>query len=88
MTRHREWMLRASAVALGLATTRPVMAIFFATSPLTRLTHSQFFAVAMWIGFTSTVLAAEVYIRSTRSAMPVQSSAAMTGAITGVSLGA
>jgi hypothetical protein len=80
VTRHREWMLRASGVALGIATTRPVMAIFFATSPLTRLQPSEFFGLAMWIGFTATVLAAEMYIRSTRSAPRVQSSAGMTSA--------
>lgn len=66
VTQHREWMLRAIGIVLGIATTRPVMAIFFATSRMTRLRPSQFFGMAMWIGFTSTVLAAEWYIRSTR----------------------
>jgi uncharacterized membrane protein len=68
VTRHREWMLRAIGIVLGIATTRPVMAIFFATSAITSLRPFQFFGVAMWIGFTSTVLAAEWYIRSTRRA--------------------
>jgi hypothetical protein len=63
---HREWMLRAIGIVLGIATTRPVMAIFFATSSNTGLKPSQFFGIAMWIGFTSTVLAAEWYIRRTR----------------------
>ena len=63
---HREWMLRATGIVLGIATTRPVMAIFFATSSNTGLKPSQFFGIAMWIGFTSTVLAAEWYIRTTR----------------------
>jgi len=63
---HREWMLRATGIVLGIATTRPVMAIFFATSSNTGLKPSQFFGIAMWIGFTSTVLAAEWYIRRTR----------------------
>jgi hypothetical protein len=66
VTRHREWMLRAVGIVLGIATTRPVMAIFFATSPMTNLRPSEFFGIAMWIGFTSTVLAGEWYIRSTR----------------------
>jgi hypothetical protein len=66
VSRHREWMLRAVGIVLGIATTRPVMAIFFATSPMTNLRPSEFFGIAMWIGFTSTVLAAEWYIRSTR----------------------
>jgi hypothetical protein len=66
VTRHREWMLRAVGIVLGIATTRPVMAIFFATSSMTSLRPPQFFGMAMWIGFTSTVLGAEWYIRSTR----------------------
>jgi hypothetical protein len=66
VTRHREWMLRAIGIVLGIATTRPVMGIFFATSTLTSLTPSHFFGMAMWIGFTSTLLAAEWYIRRTR----------------------
>jgi predicted membrane protein DUF2306 len=67
VARHREWMLRAIAILLGIATTRPVMALFFATRKLTHLTPSQFFGVAFWIGFTSTLMAAEWYIRATRS---------------------
>jgi drug/metabolite transporter (DMT)-like permease len=33
VVRHREWILRAIAIVLGIATTRPVVAAFFATSP-------------------------------------------------------
>src|SRR5438309_3372369 len=33
----REWMTRAVAVLLGIATTRPVMGVFFATSARTHL---------------------------------------------------
>lgn len=66
MSRHREWMLRSIAIALGIATTRPVVAVFFATSRLTHLTPSQFFGTAFWIGFTSTALAGEWYVRHTR----------------------
>jgi uncharacterized membrane protein len=64
--RHREWMLRALAIALGIATTRPVVGVFFATRALTGLSPSQFFGAAFWIGFTTTVLAGEWYIRNTR----------------------
>lgn len=63
---HREWMLRSIAIALGIATTRPVVGIFFATSRLTHLTPSEFFGIAFWIGFTSTALAGEWYVRRTR----------------------
>jgi uncharacterized membrane protein len=63
---HREWMLRMVAIGLGIATTRPVVGAFFATSRLTGLTPSQFFGAAFWIGFTSTALAGEWYVRRTR----------------------
>jgi hypothetical protein len=71
--RHREWILRAIAIVLGIATTRPVVAAFFATSPFTQHTPSQFFGAAFWIGFTSTALAGEWYVRSTRHDRQIRS---------------
>jgi hypothetical protein len=62
--RHRVWMLRAVSVLLGIATTRPVMGVFFATSRLTGLTPHQFFGIAFWTGFTITWLAGEAYLRT------------------------
>jgi hypothetical protein len=63
---HREWATRMVAVALGVATTRPIMAVFFATSGLTGLTPQQFFGPAMWLGFISTFLAGETWINYAR----------------------
>jgi hypothetical protein len=63
---HREWVTRMVAIALGVATTRPIMAVFFATSRLTGLSPEQFFGPAMWLGFTATYLAGEAWIRRTR----------------------
>jgi hypothetical protein len=57
-------MTRAFAVLLGIATTRPIMGIFFATSRLTHLQPHQFFGIAFWIGFTLTWIAGEIYIRT------------------------
>lgn len=64
---HREWATRMVAIALGVATTRPIMAVFFATSRLTGLTPEQFFGPAMSLGFISTCLAGEAWIYYTRS---------------------
>jgi Predicted membrane protein (DUF2306) len=61
---HRAWMTRAFAILLGIATTRPVMGVFFATSRLTHLQPHQFFGIAFWIGFTLTWIAGEIYIRT------------------------
>ncbi len=63
MDRHREWMMRAVAVLLGIATTRPVMGVFFATSRLTGLEPRQFFGIAFWIGFSVTYVAGEIYLQ-------------------------
>lgn len=60
----REWMLRAIAVLLGIATTRPIMGVFFATARLTHLQPHQFFGIAFWIGFGITYLAGEWYLRA------------------------
>ena len=60
----RVWMTRAVGVLLGIATTRPVMGIFFATSSVTQLGPSQFFGIAFWIGFTINTIAVELWLRS------------------------
>lgn len=61
---HRRWMMRAIAVILGVATTRPVMGVFFATASRTHLAPQQFFGIAFWIGFTITFVAGEWYLRT------------------------
>ena len=60
----RRWMIRAIAILLGIATTRPVMGIFFATSRLTHLEPKQFFGIAFWIGFSINTLIVELWFRS------------------------
>ncbi len=60
----RRWLLRAVAILLGIATTRPVMGVFFATSAATHLVPSQFFGIAFWFGFSINVLVFELWLRS------------------------
>jgi hypothetical protein len=57
-------MLRGIATLLGVATTRPVMGAFFATSRLTHWQPEQFFGVAFWIGFSINVILFELWVRS------------------------
>jgi hypothetical protein len=59
----RRWIIRAIVILLGIATTRPVMGIFFATSRLTHLQPWQFFGWAFWIGFSTNTLAVELWLR-------------------------
>ena len=56
---HRQWMIRAFGVALGAATTRPIIGVFFAAG---RLSPHEFFGAAFWLGFTATLFAAEAWI--------------------------
>lgn len=65
VVQHREWMLRAFGVALGIATTRPIVGAFFAAG---RLSPHDFFGTAFWLGFSLTLMGAEVYIQTSRAA--------------------
>ena len=67
IAQHREWMIRAFAIGLAVATIRPIIGLFFATSRLSGLTPEMFFGIAFWIGFVLHFLAAEAWIRWTRS---------------------
>lgn len=58
-----QWLLRSIAILLGIAVTRPVMGIFFASSPLTHLQPQQFFGIAFWIGFSTSTLLGEIWLR-------------------------
>ena len=66
---HREWVIRAMSISLGVATVRPIMGVFFATSRATGLTPHDFFGIAFWIGFSMTYIAGELWIRYTRLAL-------------------
>lgn len=59
----RRWLIRAIAVLLGIATTRPVMGVFFATSRLTHFGPHQFFGIAFWIGFSVNWIIIESWFR-------------------------
>jgi Predicted membrane protein (DUF2306) len=64
--RKREWMTRAVGILLGIATTRPVMGVFFATSSRTHLGPPQFFGIAFWIGFSINAGVIELWLHSKR----------------------
>ncbi|HUH64529.1 MAG TPA: hypothetical protein VLZ50_16095 [Terracidiphilus sp.] len=76
----RRWLLRAVVVLLGIATTRPVMGVFFATSRLTHLTPNQFFGVAFWIGFSINALVIEIWLRTGGRRLRKRNSVRLAGA--------
>ena len=62
---HREWMIRAFSVGLAVATIRPIIGMFFATSRFSGLAPQEFFGIAFWIGFVLHLIAAEAWIHAT-----------------------
>jgi len=61
---HREWMIRAFSAGLAVATIRPIVGMFFATSRFSGLTPHEFFGIAFWIGFVLHLIAAEAWIHA------------------------
>jgi Predicted membrane protein (DUF2306) len=59
----RRWLTRAVGILLGIATTRPVMGVLFATSARTHLGPAQFFGIAFWIGFSINTIVVEWWLR-------------------------
>ena len=59
-TLHRIWKAILVGVALGVATTRPIVGAFFAVG---KLAPHEFFGTAFWLGFTLTLLGTEAWIR-------------------------
>src|ERR1700730_17636231 len=64
---HREWIMCAFSVGLAVASIRPIIGIFFATSRFSGLTPHEFFGIAFWIGFVLHLMAAEAWIHQTQS---------------------
>ena len=65
-------MTRAIGILLGIATTRPVMGVFFATSRITHLQPNRFFGIAFWIGFSVNTLLVESWLRSRRGQAEIE----------------
>ncbi|HEY1946168.1 MAG TPA: hypothetical protein VGG97_04125 [Bryobacteraceae bacterium] len=68
LPRERRWLLLSIGILLGIATTRPVMGVFFATSRLTHLAPSQFFGMAFWVGFSINTIIVGLWLRARRRA--------------------
>jgi uncharacterized membrane protein len=73
---HRQWMIRAYAIGLAVATIRPIVGGFFgaALARGQQPNPHEFFGTTFWIGFTLHSIAAQAWINYTRPAM--QASAA------------
>jgi len=57
-------MICAFAIGLAVATIRPIIGLFFATSRFSGLTPYEFFGTALWSGFVLHLMAVEAWIQS------------------------
>jgi len=73
---HREWMLRAFAAAIGIATIRVIAAVL--DLALTPAGHRpvEIFVLSLWSGWALTIGAAEAWIRYTRPVARSETAAA------------
>ena len=69
ITAHREWMIRGFAIALAISTVRIAGAVFDAVvMPSSADVAAYLFVMSLWVGWVSTISAAELWIRQTRTA--------------------
>ncbi|MFT6407157.1 MAG: putative membrane protein [Arenicella sp.] len=61
---HREWMIRAFALGLGVGTQRIILIILISS---TGYSFEQSFGPALWLGFGLNLLIAESWINATRN---------------------
>jgi uncharacterized membrane protein len=66
VARHREWMIRAFAVAIGISTIRVAGAILDPVLTPYGYSASQVLGLSLWVGWLLTFAAAEIWIRRSR----------------------
>src|SRR5438874_3495399 len=62
---HRQWMIRACAIALGIATIRIISAILDIALAPSGYDARQIFLMSLWSGWLLMLVAAEMWIRAT-----------------------
>ena len=68
VARHREWMIRAFAVAVGISTVRVVGMVLDVLLTPAGVGPADVFVLSLWTGWILTLAAAEAWIRYTRGA--------------------
>ena len=66
VARHREWVIRAFAIAIGISTVRIVGAVFDVFLTPAGIRPPDVFALSLWTGWGVTLGAGELWIRYTR----------------------
>jgi uncharacterized membrane protein len=68
VARHREWMIRAFAIVLGISMVRVVGTAFDVVLTPAGLPPPELFVLSLWTGWSLTLAAGELWIRYTRGA--------------------
>lgn len=76
LDRHREWMIRAFAIAIGISTIRVIGLVFDLVLTPFGMPVKEGFVLTLWTGWPLMWGAAEWWIRKTRAAGAVQSAPA------------
>ena len=69
VARHRDWMIRAFAIAFAIATARVVGAVLELPLTAIGLRPAPMFVIAIWTGWLMSIGAAELWIHRTRAAV-------------------
>lgn len=67
---HREWMIRAFAIGLGISTFRVLIPLLMI--PPIRASFPEAWDTVVWLGFVINVTAAETWINLTRQPAPIR----------------
>jgi len=67
VSRHREWMIRAFAVAIGISTVRIVAGVYDMALTPAGVRPAEIFVLSLWTGWALTLAGAELWIRYTRA---------------------
>jgi hypothetical protein len=78
VARHREWMIRAFATAIGISTVRIVGGVLDVALTPAGVGPQAAFLISIWIGWIVTVSAAEIWIVRTRLATTTTGTAEST----------
>jgi uncharacterized membrane protein len=76
---HREWMIRAFAIGLGISTFRVLIPLLMI--PPIRASFPEAWDTVVWLGFVINVTAAETWINLTRQPAPARSAALVPAAV-------
>lgn len=75
---HREWMIRAFAIGLGISTFRVLIPLLMI--PPIRASFPEAWDTVVWLGFTINITAAETWINLTRQPVPIRRAARVPAA--------